>query len=107
MNLQKRSMVLMATNWQFVEFVVHFSQGYLHESEGLAHIYFLYKNESLHHCLSYDSRQMAMFLVLEVRFFQRVRFFSGPGWVQVWLLDDAEIQAMQIISEASICENKL
>ena len=30
---------------------------------------FLYENELLQHCLSYKMRQMAKFLVLEVRFF--------------------------------------
>ena len=36
-------------------------------------------------------------------------FPTGPftGWVQVRLLDDAEIQAMQIISKVQIYENKL
>ena len=60
---------------------------------GLAHPYFLYENKSLHHCLSYDLRQMSTLLVLEVRFFKRfhslrVHFFSESRvWVQ--FLDDA------------------
>ena len=45
----------------------------------LAHPNFLYENESLRHCLSYYLRRMATFLVLEVRIFGGVRFFSGPG----------------------------
>ena len=48
---------------------------------GLAHLYFLYENESLRHCLSYYFRRMTTFLVLEVRFFQGVRFLRGPFFV--------------------------
>ena len=36
---------------------------------GLAQLYFLYENESLRHCVSYDLRRMATFVVLEVWFF--------------------------------------
>ena len=59
---------------------VTFFKRYLHESEGLAYIYFSYENESLHHCLSCDSRQMVTFLVLEVQFFQRVRLQGGSRY---------------------------
>ena len=41
---------------------------------GLANPYFLYENESLRHCLLYYLRRMATFSVLEVQFFQDVRF---------------------------------
>ena len=45
--------------------------------QGLAHLYFLYENELLKNCLSYDLGKMATLLVLEVRFFQQVRFLGG------------------------------
>ena len=49
---------------------------------GLAHFaheaYFLYENESLQHCLSYDSRQMTKFSVRKARFFSRGPLFMGP-----------------------------
>ena len=41
---------------------------------GLAHPYFLYEKESIRHCLSYDLVRVSTFLVLEVHFFQGVRF---------------------------------
>ena len=48
---------------------------------GLAHPYFLQKDESLQLCLSQDLRELAMFLDLEVQFFQQVAFskVQRPG----------------------------
>ena len=61
---------------------------------GIAHSYFLHENESLQHSFSYELRQMAMFLVLEIRFFQRICFLDGQFFlrsrvqVQFRFLDD-------------------
>ena len=62
-------------------------QTLLARKQGLAHPYFLYENESLRHCLSYDLRRMATFVVLEVWFFQVVRFLGGPFFLRsrVWV----------------------
>ena len=56
------------------KFVVHF-QTLFARKQGLAHPYILFIIELLQHCLSYDLRQMATFLALEVRFYQRVCLF--------------------------------
>ena len=40
----------------------------LTRKRGLADPYFLYEIDSLQHCLSYDLRQKAKFLVLDVLF---------------------------------------
>ena len=45
---------------------------------GLAYLYFLHENDSLQHRLLHDLRQMTTFIVLEVRYFQRVRFLGSP-----------------------------
>ena len=74
-----------------------FFQRYLQEHEAFD-LYFLYKNESLQHCLLYDLRQMATFSVFEVWFFCRVRFLEGSFFlrsrvqIQVWvqILDDTQ-----------------
>ena len=59
------------------------------------HLY-LYENEWLQQCLSYDLSQMAAFSVFEVRFFHRVFILMVPFslnsrvWIRVWFLDDAK-----------------
>ena len=47
------------------------------QKHGLMHSFF-YKNELLKYYLSNYMIQIAMFLVLGVRFFQRIRFLLGP-----------------------------
>ena len=44
------------------------------------------EDESLLHCLLCDLKKMATFLVLEVRFFQTVRYIEGPFFLRlrVW-----------------------
>ena len=85
--MRKRPMLTRAANWQlqFLNQHDHFQnrnlwytfQMLFARKRGLAHPYFLYENESIQHCLSYDLRQTATFLVFVILFFQQVRFFSG------------------------------
>ena len=85
--MRKRYMLIRSANWQssFLYQLCRFQNRnlrYIFQTlfalkQGLAHLYFLYENELLQNCLSYDLRKMATLLVLEVRFFQQVRFLGG------------------------------
>ena len=87
--MQKHSKLIRAANWKlsFLYQICRFQnrnlwcnfQTLLARKRGLAHPFFLYGNESLRHYLWYYLKRMATFLILEVRFFQGARFFSGPG----------------------------
>ena len=87
--MQKRSMLTRAANWQlsFLYQIRRFQnknlgcnfQTLLARNLGLAHPFFLHENECFLHYLWYYLRRMAMFLILEVRFFQRTCFSSSPG----------------------------
>ena len=108
--MQKHFMLIRATNWQLLFLyqlcciqnrdLLHTFQTLFVRKQGLAHLYFLYENESLQHYLSYDLRQMARFLVRSVIFqalrssFSADSFLGGPFFlrfsvlVRVWLLDE-------------------
>ena len=87
--MPKGLMLIRVNNWQllFLYQLRHFPNRNLWYTfqtlfalkRGLVHPYFLYENESLQHCLSYDMKQMATFLGLVVQLFERAPFFSGPG----------------------------
>ena len=92
--MRKRSMVIRDANCES-SFLYQFrcfqnrnlgcnAQMLFTRKRGIAYYYFLYENQSLRHCLSYYLRRMTTFFVIEVRFFEGVRFlgvcfFSGPG----------------------------
>ena len=58
-------------------------------------LYFLYENDTLQHCLSFDLRKMAIFSAFEVRVFQQVCFLGGLLFLRYrvrvwgWFLDGA------------------
>ena len=76
----------------------YFFQRLFARRRGLVHPYFLYENESLQHCISYDLKQMAIVLVIEDRFFQRVCFLERLFFlrsrvlVSFRLIDDARLR---------------
>ena len=103
--MRKRALLIRATDWplSFLYQLRRFQnrnlwynfQTLFERKRGLPHLYFLYENESLQHCLSYDLRQIATFSVFEVQFFQQVRFLGELFFlrsrvrVRVWFLGDA------------------
>ena len=72
-------------------------------NEALHTLLFTWKLTMSFICLSYDMRQMAKFLGLEVGCFERVRFLWGPFFfrfkVRIWFLDDVQFVALVTISE--------
>ena len=86
--MRKRSMLIKATNWHFLfsyklrriqnRNLWYTIQTLFEWRRVFTHPCFLYENESFHHSLSYDLWQMATFWVLEVQFFQQLRFLGGP-----------------------------
>ena len=91
-------MLIRAANWQlpFLNQRHHFQnrnlwytfQMLFKQKRVLTHYYFLYENESIQHCRSYDLRQTATFLVVAILFFS-----SGPRFrVRVRFSDNAFLQ---------------
>ena len=81
--MRKRPMLIRAANWQlpFLNQRHRFQnrnlwytfQMLFKQKRVLTHYYFLYENESIQHCRSYDLRQTATFLVVAILFFRRVQ----------------------------------
>ena len=79
----KLTIVVFVLNSPFSKqkFVVHFSKVICMKTTPCTPL-LLYKNELVKHCLSYDMREMARFLGLEVVFSNRL-VFQGPFFSQV------------------------
>ena len=69
------------------------------QKRGLAHPYFLYKNESPQHCFSYDLRKMEKCLVLKA-IFQRVLFLVGLFFLRSRVWVRACFERMQLAGKA-------
>lgn len=105
--MRKRSMLIKATNWHFLfsyklrriqnRNLWYTIQTLFEWRRAFAHPCFLYENESFHHSLSYDLWQMATFWVLEVQFFQQLRFLGGPFFPGLGCRFRSGFQTMSIL----------
>ena len=105
--MRKRSMLIKATNWHFLfsyklrriqnRNLWYTIQTLFEWRRVFAHPCFLYENESFHHSLSYDLWQMATFWVLEVQFFQQLRFLGGPFFPGLGCRFRSGFQTMSIL----------
>ena len=115
--MRKRSMLIRADNWQLsllcqlrrfqkrgfpYTFQTLFAQ-----KQRFVYPYFLHKNGSFQHYISYDLRQMATYIILAIRIFQRLCFLGVLCFLRskerARFLDDSIIKELSPFLLLELC----